>query len=465
MQQNISRNIWRNAGLVLACIMVSAPASAESLEEALVSAYSGNPTLLAQRAKLRSVDELVPQALSNWRPTIKLTGSAGRSLTSTNALPATKEDSVYSPRSYGVMLSQPLYRGGRTVAQTKQADATVASQRALLAATEQAVLLNAAQAYLDVVKGQAVVALQKNQEAVVQRQLDATRDRFRVGELTRTDVSQAETRLSGAHAERVLADGNLRTAVANYTAVVGHAPVALSQPSGLGVLPVSLDDAVEQSLASNPNVISAQHSWDAAFYGVELIEGDLRPEVSCDTSYTRTLDYSGTNVFRRVGLAAVNVTVPIYQKGQEFSRIRQQKHVAGQARTELDATRRDTVDALTRYWETLLAARANVASYQDQIKSASIALEGVQHEAQVGSRTVLDILNAEQELLNAKVNLVSAQHDEALGVYQVKSALGQMTAQALDLPIEIYDPLKHYDDVREQWIGTDISPVYGDEIK
>lgn len=448
-------------GLVVAGLSYSGVASAETLQEALVTAYTSNPTLEAQRARLRANDELVPQALSNWRPVVKLSGDSGRSSEAVKIVPNSPLGySLVSPSDINLTVSQPLYRGGQTVAQTKQAEATVQAERALLDSTEEQIMLNVITAYMNVVQDRAVLDLSINNEQVLQRQLDATNDRFRVGEVTRTDVAQAESRLSAAHADRTQAEGNLRAAVANYITEVGHAPDSLVPPDKVTGLPNSVEQAREIALAQNPNILNAQYTYDASAYGIDLAAGALLPTVTLNGTALKSYDFNGTQTFERIYEASVNVTVPIYQQGLEYSRLRAQKHTAGQARITVDVTRRDTVESVTRAWEALQTARARIVSYSDQINAAQVALEGVQRESQVGSRTVLDVLNAEQELLNARVNLVQAQHDETVAAYQLKGTVGQLTAHALALPVEIYDPVKHYDEVRDKWIGFGVTPDY-----
>lgn len=458
------------AGLLLAGLSATT-VQAETLEEALVSAYGTNPTLLSQRARLRANDELVPQAKANWRPTVSLSGAAGVSNSQTSARDSsvnynsvTTTDNS-SPRSVGLNISEPLYRGGRTTAQTKQAESTVQAERALLVAQEETVMLNAVTAYMDVLRDQAVLELNRNNEQVLQRQLEATNDRFRVGEVTRTDVAQAESRLSAAHADVKQAEGNLQASVAAYVNVMGHAPDGLKPPIALETMPDSADGSREAALAHNPNIQAAAFTYDAASYGIDLVAGELLPTVSLNGSAQRQAEVNGTDVWTRNVQGTVNVSVPIYQQGQEYSRLRQQKHVAGQRRIDLDTARRQYVEAATQSWEAWQSARARIVSYQAQIRAAEVALEGVRRESQVGSRTVLDVLNAEQELLNARVSLVQAQHDETVGAYQLRSATGSLTARDLDLPVKLYDPVEHYDEVRDKWIGTSVSPPYGDEVK
>ncbi len=461
----MQKNTCLTVGVILAGCGFSGAVCAETLQEALATAYTTNPTLEAQRAHLRASDEQVPQALSNWRPTVKLAGDASRTGSYTKSpvygAGLLSQGILASGKDVGLTLSQPVFRGGRTVAQTKQAEAQVAADRAALAATEQTVLLNVVNAYLNVVLYQAVLDLSINNEQVLQRQLDATNDRFRVGEVTRTDVAQAESRLSGAHADRTQAAGNLQAAQANYVNVVGHAPENLTAQITVPGLPRSIEQARDLALAENPNVSNARYSHDAAQHGVDLVAGELLPTVTLNGQVLRNYDYEGPKTYERVYEASVNLTVPLYQQGQEYSRLRAQKHTAGQALIDVDVATRDIVEQVTKAWEALATARARITSYTDQVAATRIALEGVQRESQVGSRTVLDVLNAEQELLTAEVNLVQARHDETVAGFQLKSTVGQLTAQALALPVQMYDPVKHYDEVRGQWIGTGVTPDYG----
>lgn len=437
---------------------------AETLEEVLVSAYTTNPTLQARRARLRASDEAVPQALANWRPTVTLSGDSGRGKFESNQ--ASQRETNRNPSNYALNVSQPLYRGGRTVAQTQQAEATVMAERALLQATEQTILLNAATAYLNVVRDEAVLRLNVNNEQVLRRQLDAARERFRVGEITRTDVSQAEARLSRASADRVAAEGALQNSRANFINVVGQPPESPEAPQAAVTVPASFDEVKAITLAKNPNVVAADWTASAAKEGVDLVFGELLPTVSLNGQYSRGHDTSSrndnNNQYESENMqATLNVSVPLYEGGGTYSRVRAQKHTYGQRRIEADQARRDSLETATRGWEDLQAARARIKSYESQIHASELALAGVEEEAKVGSRTVLDVLDAEQELFDARVSMVRAQHDEMVAAFQVKSALGQMTADGLTLSTEVYDPTKHYDDVRDQWIGTGIEPAPG----
>lgn len=462
---------WLLSGASLAILVSVMPASAETLEQALATAYQSNPTILGERSKLRATDELVPQALSNWRPTVTVTGNITRSNLnqyinsggvggSTSGTPSggqaeTSSSStlIYNADTMGVQVTEAIFRGGRTVAQTRQAEAQVEAERSQLQATEQQVMLNVATAYLNLVQAQAVLQLSINNEQVLQRQQDAVNDRFRVGEVTRTDVAQAQSRLAGAHADRTQSEGNLRTARAAYVQNVGHLPDKVDYPTALPTVPVSLEQARQLAETQNPSITNAQQTYQASLEGIDLVAGELLPTVSVTGSGQRLINFDGPSSVENVAQVSLNVSVPIYQQGQEWSRLRASKQTAGQTRASLDQARRDVEDSISASWESLSTSQARRASYGSQIKAAEIALEGVQRENQVGSRTVLDVLNAEQELLQAQVSEVQSHHDEILAAYQVLNATGQLTAQYLALPVDIYNPTTHYEEVHDAWIG------------
>lgn len=437
--------------------------SAETLNEVLANAYSTNPTLEARRARLRSADEAVPQALSNWRPTVTMSGEVARGQYESNVYRNQPRESGRRPKSYAAQIKQPIYRGGRTEAQTQQAEATVQAERALLQASEQTILLNAATAFLNVVRDEAVLKLNINNEQVLRRQLDAAQERFRVGEITRTDVSQAEARLARASADRVLAEGNLQASRATFVNVVGHSPEQPESPGEATSVPGTFDDVKTLALDKNPSVQAAEWSARAAKEGIDLVHGELLPTVSLNADYSRGLSQSYGSQESEEKQIGVSVTVPIYEGGAVYSRLRAQKHTYGQRRIEADQERRNAVETATRSWEDFQAARARVRSYDSQIKASELALAGVEEESKVGSRTVLDVLDAEQELFDARVNRVKAERDVQVAAYQVRSAIGQMTAESLGLSVEIYDPVAHYENVRGKWIGGGIDPAPGYE--
>ena len=433
-------------------------ASAQSLEDALAQAYSNNPALAAQRARQRAVDESVPQALSGYRPTVQATAGITRNA-SNSTFQGGETGSENNAKSVGISATQPLYDATVGPA-VRRAERTVEAQRATVLANEQQVLLNAAAAYLDVVQNQAVLELQANNEQVLRRQLDAARDRFRVGEYTRTDVSQSESRLAASIAARISAEGTLQASRATYERVVGSMPGKLKAPKPKFKLPATLDEVVEMARSNNPSVLSASFTEAAQREAVDQQFGRLLPSANLSAQANRIIDAgrsSGIDIKRQDGAQfTAQITIPLYQAGLPEALTREAKHTANQARLQIDDTRRQAVEAAISAWQGLQAARASIESYNSQIRAAEIALEGVRQEAQVGSRTVLDVLNQEQELLNARVNLVRAQRTEMVQAFTVLGAIGQLTARQLALPVEYYDADTHYKQVRNKWIGTGV---------
>ncbi|MBB3265260.1 outer membrane protein/adhesin transport system outer membrane protein [Azospirillum sp. OGB3] len=433
-------------------------ASAQSLEDALAQAYSNNPALAAQRARQRAVDESVPQALSGYRPTVQATAGITRNA-SNSTFQGGETGSENNAKSVGITATQPLYDATVGPA-VRRAERTVEAQRATVLANEQQILLNAAAAYLDVVQNQAVLELQANNEQVLRRQLDAARDRFRVGEYTRTDVSQSESRLAASIAARISAEGTLQASRATYERVVGSMPGKLKAPKPKFKLPGTLDEVVEMARSNNPSVLSATYTEAAQREAVDQQFGRLLPSANLSAQANRTIDAgrsSGIDIKRQDGAQlTAQITIPLYQAGLPEALTREAKHTANQARLQIDDTRRQAVEAAISAWQGLQAARASIESYNSQIRAAEIALEGVRQEAQVGSRTVLDVLNQEQELLNARVNLVRAQRTEMVQAFTVLGAIGQLTARQLNLPVQYYDADTHYKQVRNKWIGTGV---------
>ncbi len=429
------------------------PAQAQTLEEAFASAYLNNPTLLAQRAKLRAVDEQVPQALSNWRPEMEIESDAGISAVASNRATGTDRHQRREPRSLSLTLNQPLYRGGRTLAATSEAENAVKAERARLRDVEQTVLLDVVTAYMDVFRDQAVLELNINNEQVLKRQLEASRDRFEVGEITRTDVHQAEARLARATAERIQAEGDLIVSRASYRNTVGEMPGKLIRHETPTGLPTSEAEAIKAAAVDNPNVIEAEFDERASLDNVGEVQGELLPSVDFEGSAGRSFNSSSEDSRIDTYTAKVTLSMPLYQSGSVYSRLREARQTAAELRRKVDQARRDATEETTQAWEGLQTARARIESFLSQINASEIALEGVQREAAVGSRTVLDILDAEQELLDARVDFVRAERDEMVAIFELKKAMGQLTAGQLQLPVDFYDPEVHYRRVRGKWFG------------
>lgn len=447
-----------------AALTVVTGARAQTMEDALSAAYRTNPSLLAQRAALRAVDETVPQALSAWRPTVTLSGSLGKAhdtqrntTTATNgsgAQSTTVIDRYRTPDLANLSVSQPLYRGGRTLAATSQAENNVQRGRALLHSSEQTVLLDAATAYANLLSQQATVDLNVNNQQVLERQLQATRDRFSVGEVTRTDVAQAEARLEQAKASRIQAEGNLISSRATYEKIIGTpAPSRAAPAPAPANLPGSEGEA-RNGAANFPDFIAAKFTEKAAADAVDLVLGEKLPTVSLAGSLSRNTEATTRGVQQDQMQVALQVSVPLYQAGEPDARARASKQTASQRRLDTATSQRLAVENALKNYEALNTARARIVSFEAQIRSSQIALEGVEQEARVGLRTVLDVLNAEQDVFSARVNLVTAQRDETVAGYTLASSIGRLTAMDLNLPVAVYDPTKYYNETRGSLFGT-----------
>ncbi len=439
------------ATTIWACLSPSA-AWSEEFFEALVAAYQTNPTLLAQRANLRAVNEGVPQELSNYRPFVSIESFAGAQHIDRNGSDGSESTTPYQA---SVGLAQPLYRGGRTVAGVARAESEVAAQRAVLRSVEQGVLLGAVTAYMDVWRDQAVLQLTINNEQVLARQLEASQDRFDVGELTRTDVAQSEARLARATAQRIEAEGNLTASRAVFQEVVGFLPGTLEAPPALEGLPPSERDVVGAARDDNPEVLSARFAEQAARHQIDVSRGQLLPEAFLTGEARHSEETFSKDGETDLARGLVEVTVPLYQSGLVSSQVRESKQFAIQRSREIEESSRFAERVAIESWEDLETAQARGVSFQSEVRSSEIALEGVRQENAVGQRTILDVLDAEQELLDAQVNLTRARRDEIVASYEVLSAMGRLTARNLELDVELYDPLTDYRAVRDRWFGLE----------
>lgn len=439
-----------------AAVAAAAPAAGQGLVESLAIAHDTNPTLRAQRAQLRGTNELVSQALSGYRPNVEASGDIGLEYQNTDLSAGTESSDTVNPASIGITVNQPLYRGGRTAAGVRSAEFAVQSARAAYISIEQQVLLDTVAAYMDVVREQAVLELSLNNEQVLRRQLQATRDRFQVGEVTRTDVSQAESRLARATADRIAAQGALDNARATFARVVGRTAGAVSAPAPVAGLPGSLDETLALAEGNNPALIAARFNEQAAEANVDVAFGELLPELNLTGQARSTYEPSDTVDQSDSASLTARLTVPLYQSGAVSSRVREARYNANESRIRVEETRREVVENAIQAWETLTTSRASIQSLITQVSAARVALEGTEQEALVGSRTVLDVLDAEQELLDARVSLVRAQRDEVVASYGLLSVVGRLTARQLQLPVEYYEFGPDYSSARGSFWGTSI---------
>lgn len=457
------RRAWFAAVLGIVVVSFATPATAESLEQALADAYMLNPVLNAERARLRAIDEQVAVAKSGLRPFIAGTADTNyvNQNSNTNSPAAIglgegglSSDGVNHPRGYAVQLQQPLFEGFQNLNAVRQAKAEVQAQREILRSVEQTVLLDAATAYVNVVRDSAVVRLRENDVRVLSEQLKATRDRFEVGEVTRTDTAQAEARRSEALATLAIAQANLKTSRAAYEQVIGHPPGNLQTPPSIRhLLPQSLDEAMTLGDGENPVILSAVYNEEASLYAVEQILGELLPDVSLEAQYEKR--FSQSQLIEDIETTTVTgrINVPFYQGGGVAARVRQAKETNNQLKREVeDARLRVHADVIAN-WGILQSSGPAISSAESAVSANKVALTGVREEEKVGQRTTLDVLDAQRELLNSQIGLVSALRDRVVAEYSLYTAIGRMDAQSLGLSVPYYDPLEHYDIVKNKWFG------------
>jgi TolC family type I secretion outer membrane protein len=429
-------------------------AAAQSLEQALVSAYLTNPQLEAQRAALRATDELVPEALSGWRPTVQAEGAAIYNDTDRS------QDSGgdFTTLQSSLAVDQEIYSGGETVANTRRAERLVRVERARLLVVEQDVLLQAVTVYTDLLAARAVLDFAEQNVERLTRQLQATQDRFDVGEVTRTDVAQADARLSGAISDRIEAQGAVAAALASYRRVINQEPAGLVVPPPLRLLPASEDEAQVLAEDLNPNIAAAQYNVAAARADVDVAESNLLPRLSVRGELAYARDPQLALEWQRDASIGAILSVPLYQGGGEYARVRQTKQTVRQRRDDLEDTLRAVRDEVTTAWEALVTATSRIESIGAQVRANEIAVEGSRQEALVGQRTTLDVLDQESDLFQSQVDLVQARRDQIVASYRLKAAVGQLSPQGIGLPVEPYDGETYYDHTRNRWVGLGEAP-------
>ena len=450
-----SRMRMRGALVSITAMVISAaftPVHAETLRDALASAYLYNPTLKAARAQLRATDEEVARAKSGFRPTIS--GDIQHSYQDVSTSPASGVEGDTYPRSYSVILNQPVFRGFRTLNAIKGAEALVEAGREDLRTSEQTVLLDSITAFVDVVRDQALLALRQNNVKVLGEQQRATKERFDVGEVTRTDTAQAEARSAGAESDLSAARAALQASRATYARLIGRQPGTLRDPGpARRLVPRSLSEALQRGEGENPTILAALFRERAQDHIIKQAKGELLPSVDLQASYTRSFDGGGGFDREDVGTVTGRVTVPIYEAGEVSARIRQGIETRSQLRHQIDEARELVRSNITSAWGTLVATRAQIVSSGSQVDANQVALSGVREEEKVGQRTVLDVLNAEQELLNAQVALTTARRDLVVASYSVIATMGLLGSSDLELSVENYDPALHYSEVADKWWG------------
>jgi outer membrane protein len=438
-------------------LLASLPAGAETLDQALVQSYQNNPQLNAQRAAARATDENVAIALGGYRPRLTATGSLSEVYLENVARGAGRTAGENAVTSVGATGTQTLLNGFQTGNRTRQAESQVFAARETLRSTEQTVLLSAVTAYMNLLRDGAVLELQRSNVNVLEATLRQTRDRFSAGEVTRTDVAQAESRLAAGRSQLLTAESNYVTSKAQYRQVIGLEAGKLTPAMPVDRFsPRTLVAARARAATEHPTITVANYNVDVAVFQVKVAEGALYPTLQLQGSVNKSFG-STTNLNTLQNFSASiggQLSVPIYQGGQEYATIRQAKETLGQRRLDLDTARDQVQSNVTQAWGQLEAAKAQIESTTAQVNAAEIALNGVREEARVGQRTTLDVLNAQQDLVNARVALVTAQRDRVVASYTVLAATGAFSPQVLGLKVQGYDPVTHYHQVRDNWAGV-----------
>ncbi len=456
--RTLAAALMLGASLGIVTTGTATQAQAQGLQDVLAAAYKYNPRLDAERARQRATDEEVSRAHSGYRPVVSGTADIGYNRTDTRPPGVGASNGETHPKGYGVTASQPIFNGFRTLNGVRLAEASVRAGRETLRGVEQSVLLEAVTAYVDVVRDQAIVKLREGNVEVLARELKATKDRFSVGEVTRTDVAQAEARRAAAVSALDLARANLKTSRASFERVVGYPPSALrdqSPPNKL--IPKSLNEAIDITLRESPAVVSALYTEQAARHNVDVIWGELLPTVRLDATYSNRFDPSRTIDESESTTVTGRVDVPLYEAGDTQARVRQAKHTHVSRLQQIEQFRTEAKASTIAAWSSLTAARAQIEADRIQVQATSTALAGVREEERVGQRTLLDVLNAEQEALNARVQLVSTQRNLVVASYSVLSTIGRLSIAELGATDLAYDPEAHYHEVRRKWWGISIT--------
>lgn len=431
------------------------PAQAETLKEALAQVYESNPAIQSARATLRATDEGVAQAVSGWRPTLSAqagTGFAHQEFDTTTG--------NLKPSDASLTLTQPIYRGGRTVAATAQADATVKQEQAKLIATEQSVLLDAATAYMDVLQNQSLLALYQGNQADMQNWLAETQTRFKLGDKTQTDIDQAQAFLARAQATLNMAAVNLQNARATYLRYVGHMPDILEPATALPALTLSTREAaLTQAGHDAPVVQAALYADKAVAKNIDVVKGNLLPEVSLQGQISHTWNENVPQQFISDNQTEndeimLQVKIPLYTGGADYARLRAAYQDKSAKRHDLNEAMREAQQQAGEAWDQEQATANNIAIRKQQVTAAAATLDGMKKEERVGDRSSTDRLDAEQDLLNARAAAIQAAHDNMIAQFRLRASLGEFTAQKLNLPVTLYDPQKYYLHNRHKWFGA-----------
>ena len=462
------RKSW---GLLRAALLASAALAtigagagrAETIGGALIKAYLTNPDINSQRAAVRAGRRKRPEGERRISADRRGTGNIAIERARANEIEPSGDgftstptsNFISKPRGYGVQANETVFNGNRTLNTIRQAESQVFGAREQLRNTEQNTLLSAVTAYMDVLQDTAILGLDRNNVDVLKEQLRETRDRFTVGEVTRTDVAQAEASLSSAQATALSAEATLQSAVARYRQVIGDQPTSLAPVKPIErPLPKTLPEAISISQIEHPAISASLHGVDAAQLQVKIAEGALYPTIGLTASLTNQFDFKrDARPTRPRRPDRGKITIPIYQGGAEYATTRQAKESLSQQEIQTDSLRNQVRQAVVAAWGNNQASVGVVRAARAAVSANEVALTGVREEAKVGQRTTLDVLNAQQALLQARTQLVQAEHDQVVNSYALLSAIGRLNIPTLGLAVAEYDPRVHFDQVKNKWIG------------
>lgn len=448
MMESVHINIKQLVTIAFAYAVSTSAAQAIPLHQALAIAYKNNPSLEAERTQMKQIDEAMPQALSGWLPTTSASIERGKE---DRKIGSASSDNITDTK--GISITQPLFQGGKTLAQIKQAEHTISAGRYNLQQAEQTVLLDAVIAYMNIVHNREVFELNDNNVAVLTKHLEATKERFRLGEVTRTDVAQAEASLAQALSEKLSSQGALTSSYATYERIIGEAPSDVSMPENPVVIEANLQQLIELAYENNPQLNATQQNKYSAEKSVYIEKTSLFPEINLlgKKQKQRGTLFSSSDI--ETESISFQVSVPLYQSGAEYSRVRQAKQAARKVEFDLKEQRNRVQEETIRAYQDFQVSRASITSNKASISAFESALEGTQQEALAGARTTLDVLDAEQNLFAAKVNLVRSKRDEIVSAYTLLAQVGKLNAEELKLDVTHYDPKENYDNVKYQIIG------------
>jgi outer membrane protein len=454
------------SSLLLSLVMTHTPVMADKIEDALIATSKNNPDLQEVRQNVRSGHEKIVQATASWRPTVDASASISGSQVANSGNQkssggSTPGGSATNTRQGALTVKQNLFNGGSTVSAVSGVENSIKSSWASLDVAEQNIFLQAAEAFLNLLSNYSEVTLLKANELALKKTLEATQDKFNIGEETRTSVAQAEGKYAEAVAKRQTSEATLEGYKATYTRITGLKPGNLEKPIGHDGLPDKVEKAIENAQNQNPSIIAAQFDYLAAKDDIGKVGGQLLPKLDLTAQSARTEARSSThyifndrdyrsNDFNTNNSVTLNLTVPLYEGGSVRSQKREAHEVSTAKRIAVEKVRRQVIEQAIQFWQNFIAAKANIASFKKQVQASEVSLEGTKQEMEVGSKILLDVLNAQSDLLNAQLQLVRAEKDYFLGGYRLMAAMGQLNSKYLKLNLEHFNPQAHFQQVRRQ---------------